>query len=480
MSKGHLLVVDDDRIILSSLGEFLRLEGYEVSLASRYEEAVAALDGKAVDVLISDVSMPGADGLALLKLCKNRYPDVAVVMITGYGTIESAVESIKLGAYDYLTKPIIDDEIKLVVERALRQQALVGENRKLRQQLNERYSLSSVIGRDYKMLRVFDLIESVAESRVTVLITGESGTGKSMIARTIHQLSGRKDKAFVEVACGALPETLLESELFGHAKGSFTGAVGDKIGKFQAADKGTIFLDEISTASAALQVKLLRVLQTFEFEPVGSTETYRTDSRVVLATNRDLMQDVQDGKFRQDLYYRINVVSIDLPPLRERISDIPLLAEHFLGIYNERNQKHLTGFNESAMALMQRYNWPGNVRELENVIERAVVLSRGLQVDADDLPPSVLKWDEHGGNGGAGGVSGSAGGAGGGDGRILPLKEALEIPEREIIARALRANNWNRQQTAAMLEINRTTLYKKMKQYGLEHAAEMSGGGIGQ
>ena len=463
MSKGSLLVVDDDRIILSSLSEFLRLEGYDVSMASRYEEAVAELDRKSIDVLISDVSMPGADGLELLKLCKNRYPDVAVVMITGYGTIESAVESIKLGAYDYLTKPIIDDEIKLVVERALRQQALVGENRNLRQQLNERYSLNSVVGHDYKMLRVFDLIEAVADSRATVLITGESGTGKSMIARTIHQLSGRKDKAFVEVACGALPETLLESELFGHVRGSFTGAVGDKAGKFEAANMGTIFLDEISTASAALQVKLLRVLQTFEFERVGSTDTFRTDTRVVLATNRDLLQDVEDGKFRQDLYYRINVVSIELPSLRERISDIPLLAEHFLQIYNERNQKHLSGFSESAMALMQRYNWPGNVRELENAVERAVVLTRGRQIDSDDLPPTVLKFAEQRPSTVAD------------DGRILPLKDALERPEKEIIARALRSNNWNRQQTAAMLDINRTTLYKKMKYYGLEHPLEVGG-----
>ncbi len=457
MPKGHLLVVDDDRIILSSLGEFLRLEGYEVSTASRYEEAVMALDTQNIDVLISDVSMPGADGFELLKLCKNRHPDVAVVMITGYGTIESAVDAIKLGAYDYLTKPIIDDEIKLVVERALRQQALVGENRSLRQQLNERYSLNSVVGHDYKMLRVFDLIEAVADSRATVLITGESGTGKSMIARTVHQLSGRREKPFVEVACGALPETLLESELFGHVRGSFTGAVGDKIGKFEAANTGTIFLDEISTASPALQVKLLRVLQTFELERVGSTETFKTDTRVILATNLDLMREVNEGKFRQDLYYRINVVSIELPPLRERISDIPLLAEHFLKIYNERNQKHLSGFSESALGLMQRYGWPGNVRELENAVERAVVLSRGRMINGEDLPPTIIqfadqqpsaKLDE--------------------SGPILPLKDALEGPEKAIIARALKANNWNRTQTAAMLDINRVTLYKKMKHYKLD------------
>jgi DNA-binding NtrC family response regulator len=463
VAKGSILVVDDDQIILNSLSEFLRLEGYEVQTAEKFEEAVAWLDQKPFDVMITDVSMPDVDGFELLKVCKNRHSDVAVIMVTGYGTIESAVEAIKMGAYDYLTKPIIDDEIKLVIERAMRQQALVGENRNLRQQLNMRYSLDNVIGNDYKMLRVFDLIEAVADSKATVLITGESGTGKSLIARTIHQRSSRSDKPFVEVACGALPETLLESELFGHTKGSFTGAISDKAGKFEAANKGTIFLDEISTASPALQVKLLRVLQTFEFERVGSTETIKTDTRVILATNRDLMQDVKEGKFRQDLYYRINVVSIDLPPLRERISDIPLLAESFLKLYCERSGRMLLNFSEDAMRLMQTYSWPGNVRELENVVERATVLARGRTIEVNDLPPTLLRQVEE--------KATTAD-----DGRILPLKDALEKPEKEIIERALRANNWNRQLTADLLEINRTTLYKKMKKYGLDFSEPMPRG----
>ncbi len=461
MAEGSVLVVDDDQIILNSLSEFLRLEGYQVEAAARFEEAVAWLDQKPFDVVVTDVSMPDVDGFELLKVCKNRHSDAAVIMITGYGTIESAVDAIKMGAYDYLTKPIIDDEIKLVIERAMKQQALVGENRSLRQQLNMRYSLDNVVGNDYKMLRVFDLIEAVADSKATVLITGESGTGKSMIARTVHQRSGRSDKPFVEVACGALPDTLLESELFGHVRGSFTGAVSDKKGKFEIADTGTIFLDEVSTASPALQVKLLRVLQSFEFERVGGTETFKTDTRLILATNRDLMQDVHDGKFRQDLYYRINVVSIGLPSLRERLSDIPLLAEHFLKMYCERSGKILLDFSEEAMHLMQTYHWPGNVRELENAVERATVLSRGRQIGASDLPPTVLKQAE-------------ASAETADDGRIVPLKNALERPEKEIIQQALRSNNWNRQLTADILQINRTTLYKKMKKYSLdfsEHAA---------
>ena len=457
VAKGRVLIVDDDRIILNSLSEFLRLEGYQVETAEKFEEAVSWLSQESFDVVVSDVSMPEVDGFELLKVCRNQHPDVAVVMITGYGTIESAVDAIKMGAYDYLTKPIIDDEIKLVIDRAMKQQALVGENRTLRQQLNMRYSLDNVIGNDYKMLRVFDLIEAVADSQATVLITGESGTGKSLIARTIHQRSGRSDKPFVEVACGALPETLLESELFGHVRGSFTGAVGDKAGKFKIADTGTIFLDEVSTASPALQVKLLRVLQSFEFECVGGNETIKTNVRVILATNRDLLKDVHDGTFRQDLYYRINVVSIELPSLRERISDIPLLAEHFLRIYCERSGKMILGFSDDVVRLMQTYDWPGNVRELENAVERATVLSRGKQVEPDDLPPAILKYAERGPQPGD-------------DGRIVPLKQALERPEKEAIERALRAHNWNRQLTADVLQINRTTLSKKMTKYGLDFA----------
>jgi len=453
MSATRLLVVDDDEIIQTSLAELLRLEGYDVDTAGSFREASGRLAAEPFDVVIADVSMPEVDGFELLKMVRNRYPDTAVIMITGYGTIGNAVEAIKRGAYDYLTKPIIDDEIKLVIERALEQQHLMAENRSLRSQLGERYSLDNIIGHDPKMLRTFDLIEAVADTPTTVLITGESGTGKSLVARAIHQHSNRRAAPFVEVACGALPETLLESELFGHVRGAFTGAVRDKAGKFKQADGGTIFLDEISTATPALQVKLLRVLQDFEFEPVGGSKTEHVDVRCLLATNQDLEEEVRRGRFRQDLYYRVNVVTIHLPPLRERIGDIPLLAEHFLDQHCRRTGRKVVGFTDEAMRHLQAYGWPGNVRQLENVIERAVILTKHPTVTPADLPDDVRGDGAPGGND---------------NGRIRPLKEALERPEREIIERALAAYQGSRQATADALGINRTTLYKKMKRYGIE------------
>jgi len=454
MSGVRILVVDDDEIILTSLSEFLRLEGYGVETASSFQEASAHLGAGAFRVVIADVSMPDVDGFELLKMIRNRYPDTAVIMITGCGTIESAVEAIKRGAFDYLTKPIIDDEIKLTIERALKQQMLMEENRSLRNQLAERYSLGNIIGHDGKMLRVFDVIEAVADTPTTVLITGESGTGKSMVARAIHQHSNRRDKPFVEVACGALPETLLESELFGHVRGAFTGAISDKAGKFKQADGGTVFLDEISTATPALQVKLLRVLQDFDFEAVGGSKTQRVDVRCLLATNEDLDEAVRRGDFRQDLYYRVNVVVIHLPPLRQRIADIPLLAERFLDDYCRRTERKILGFQDDAMRLLQGCAWPGNVRQLENVIERAVILTKNATLAVDDLPEEMR----------------TAGAGAGGDGQMLPLKRALEAPEREIILRALHTFGGSRQATAQALGINRTTLYKKMKRFSIEMA----------
>jgi transcriptional regulator with PAS, ATPase and Fis domain len=312
--------------------------------------------------------------------------------------------------------------------------------------------LENIVGHDHRMLRIYDMIDSVADTRATVLITGESGTGKSMIARAVHRRSARRDKPFVEVACGALPETLLESELFGHVVGAFTGATCDKLGKFMQADTGTIFLDEISTASPGMQVKLLRVLQNLEFEQVGGSKTFTVDSRVILATNDDLSRLVTEGKFRQDLFYRVNVINIELPPLRERISDIPLLAEHFLSRVCADCHKTVRGFTEDAMAALQRYRWPGNVRELQNVIERAVLLGKSDIIGLENLPggltvdsPVNLDQLAH-----------------------RRLKEALSTPERQIILQVLESNHWNRHLTAEALGINRTTLYKKMKRLGLE------------
>ncbi|MGA2266296.1 MAG: sigma-54 dependent transcriptional regulator [Phycisphaerae bacterium] len=463
--KTRILLVDDDQIVLDSLGSFLRLDGYDVTAATAVAGAIDCLQASRYDLVITDVSMPGADGFELLRHVKAHWPDVVVIMITGYGTIESAVEAIKQGAYDYLTKPVIDDDVRQAVRRALQQQQLVAENRRLRAAMAGRGGSGLIIGQHYRMAKVFELIEAVADSPTTVLITGESGTGKSMIAREIHARSAHREGPFVEVACGALPDTLLESELFGHVRGAYTGAVADKAGKFAAADGGTIFLDEIATASPQLQVKFLRVLQDRCFEPVGSNETRQVDVRVILATHHDLAAEVQAGHFRKDLYYRINVVNIELPPLRDRIGDIPLLVDAFLLKYLEGTDRPIEGITREALARLQGYTWPGNVRELENVIERAVVLCRKSLIDVDDLPPvfatgappifPILAPPEAGGSG-AGAVAGAKN-----------LRQALKEPEKKLIEAALAASGGNRQAAARQLGINRVTLYKKMKRYGL-------------
>ncbi len=462
--KPRLLILDEDRIILQSLSQFLSREGYDVRACDSPQEAYSQLENGQIEVLLADINMPGVKPAEFLRDVRRRCPQVVTIVITGFGSIEGAVEATKMGAFDYLTKPIVDDEIRVVVEKAVRQQSLLFENQTLRRQLDLRFGLENIVGHDYKMLKIFDLVEAVADSRTTVLMTGESGTGKSLIARAIHHRSPRRDKPVVEVSCGALPETLLESELFGHMKGAFTGAIADKPGRFLAADGGTLFLDEINSASPAMQVKLLRVLQERAFEPVGSTETKNVDVRVILASNVDLTELVAERKFRQDLYYRINVVTIRLPSLRERLGDIPLLAGHFLRRFCKETGREIVGFSEAAMGALQRYLWPGNVRELENAVERAVVLCRRPQIDVEDLPDTVreaqsprLAAVEAGGE-----ISESP----------MPLEIALQGPERRIIQSALKRNAWNRQLTAAELNINRTTLYKKMRKYRLDMGEE--------
>lgn len=452
MHKASLLLVDDDRHVLHSMAAWLRDQGYQLDTAASRVEALAALDRKKYDVALVDIRLGDGDGFDVLAWCRQHAPTTAVILITGYGTVDAAVEAIRAGAFDFLTKPLIDEELQMAIQRAATQQEVIEENKNLKAQLDLRYGLEHIIGQDHRMVRVFDMIQAVADTKATVLITGESGTGKSLIARAIHRASVRRDKPFVEVACGALPETLLESELFGHVAGAFTGAIGEKLGKFMQANEGTIFLDEISTASPGMQVKLLRILQDFEFEQVGGTKTFTADTRVILATNEDLSKAVAEGRFRQDLYYRVNVINIELPPLRERISDIPLLARHFLERISHESGKQVQGFREQAMWALQTYRWPGNVRELQNVIERAVLLGKGSMIGIEDLPNSLMTATP---------VAVEPVGTRG-------LKQAMAAPERQLILDVLEANRWNRLATAEALGINRTTLYKKMKRLGLE------------
>lgn len=462
----RILVIDDDAIVADSLAEFFNNENASAHAAYTPSDALHELDNaqqaaRPYQVVLCDINLPEMGGLELLRTIIRQHPQTAVIMLTGYGTIETAVQALRLGAVDFLTKPIVDEELRISLERALRQHELKRENTTMKSRLQRNFGLGNMVGSDHRMQKIYETVHAVANSRTTVLMTGESGVGKSMIAKAIHQESNRNTKPFVELACGSIPETLLESELFGHVKGAFTGAHADKPGKFLAADGGTLFLDEINSASPAMQLKLLRVLQERKFEPVGSNETIEVDVRVILASNQDLEQLVASGAFRQDLYYRINVVKIEMPPLRERVADIATLAEHFLHQQAKELGRQLTGFTPQALDALRRYDYPGNVRELSNIVERAAVLSKNQTIEREDLPAHVLEDRDTP-------LSINTPRQPEDEWVPMTLSEAMMRPERDIILKALDANEWNRQQTAEVLGINRTTLYKKMKLLGID------------
>ena len=391
MSKARVLIVDDEKSMRDLLSITLEKEGYDVETAAGGELAIEMLHREMVDAVITDLRMPKVDGLQVLRAAKESSPDIAVIVITAVASTETAVEAMKLGAYDYITKPFKLDEVNLIVRNALERKRLRDENLYLRRQLETQHRFENIIGKSARIAEVFDTIRKIADSPSTAMITGESGTGKELVARAIHFNSYRRDKPFMSVNCGAIPEGLMESELFGHVRGAFTGAVSNKVGLFSAAEGGTLFLDEITEIPPLLQVKLLRAIQLREIRRVGDTKDMKTDVRLIAASNRDLEGAVQDGILREDLFYRLNVIPIQLPSLRERREDIPLLIAHFLQKFSKELGKDVRGVAPEAMAVLERYHWPGNIRELENVLERAIVLGGADMVGVESLPESVRR-----------------------------------------------------------------------------------------
>jgi DNA-binding NtrC family response regulator len=451
---AHILVVDDERSTLDALSTILRREGHAVHTAASAQEALTQLEeGEEQDILLSDVRMPNMDGLALLRHIKAHQAEMVVIMMSGHQNVTAAVEAMKAGAFDYLVKPFGREEVVRTVQKALAHHALLLENRALKRQVRYQGARAQVIGSSPAWRKVGEMVEQIAPSRATVLITGESGTGKELIAGLIHHLSPRAERPFVTLNAAALPATLLEAELFGHEKGAFTGAQQRKLGRFELADGGTLFLDEIGDMPPEVQVKILRVLQDGAFERLGSTRTLQVDVRVVAATNKELMQEVEAGRFRLDLYYRLNVISLRLPPLRERREDIPLLVAHFMRKYALQNNKEVTGIQQQVMQFLQRADWPGNVRELENVIERAVVLAKEPIISVAELPAQFQDKDP---------VPTSS------DHFALPRQATLAEIEREAIVQALQHCGGNRQATARALNIGLATLYRKLKEYRLQ------------
>ncbi|MBK7582239.1 MAG: sigma-54-dependent Fis family transcriptional regulator [Myxococcales bacterium] len=447
MTKGRILVVDDEPNARNALAEILKEEGYSVETAADGFKGLARAEEFSPALVLTDLKMPGMDGVELLRKLRQHAPDVPVVLMTAFGAVETAVSAMREGAADYLTKPLNTDELVLVIDRALERTRLRRETTELRSQLSERYRFDNIIGNSPEMQEVFKAVAQVAPSRATVLLTGESGTGKELIAAAIHHRSPRKDGPFIRLHCAALAETLLESELFGHERGAYTGADRRREGRFEQADGGTLFLDEIGDITPSTQVKLLRVLQERQFERVGGNQTLTVDVRMVAATNRDLKQLVADGQFREDLYYRLNVINVHLPPLRRRRSDVAALAAHFLERFGKENEKQIDRFSDSSLAQIVAYNWPGNVRELENVVERAVVLADGPSIESHHLPAEL------------GSVEG---------GNVLPTIPGSSMAdiERHAILTTLEAHGGSTSKAAEVLGISVRKIQYKLHEYG--------------
>jgi two-component system response regulator PilR (NtrC family) len=455
LESPQLLFVDDEPALRRLMAERLAERGFDVVEADSGEKALELLHQFAFDIVITDLRMPGMDGTQVIEAARERYPGIVAIVITGFGTVKDAVEAIKRGASDFIAKPFQFDELIHVLQKALEQRRLTSENAYLRSQLEERYQFGGILGRSRPMQTLFQLLETVARANSTILVTGETGTGKEVVARAIHHNSPRRAHRFVALNCSAIPETLLEAELFGHVRGAFTGAIGTRQGRFEQAHKGTLFLDEVGTMSPSLQMKLLRALQEREFERVGDNQTIKVDVRVIAATNSELARMVSEGSFREDLFWRLNVINVQLPPLRDRREDIPVLVKHFLSRFSPGVEMHLS---QSAMRALMAYSWPGNVRQLENAVERAVALcGERTEIDVSDLPPELYSAPPA---------------------VVTPFvdfpDEGLDLPlylgsiERDLISRALERTRGNRNKAAELLRIKRTTLVEKLKRLGAD------------